>query len=63
MALLTNSFTVIFNLRNKGVVDGKLPVYARITINKQRIELSVKQMMNPLDWNEKRGMAKPLNDE
>ncbi len=63
MALLTNSFTVIFHLRNKGLVDGKLPVYARITINKQRIELSVKQMMNPNDWNEKRGIAKPLNDE
>ena len=41
----------------------KLPVYARITINKKRIELSVKQMMNPTDWNEKRGLAKPLNEE
>ena len=63
MSVLTNTFTVIFHLRNTGSSGGKLPVYARITINKQRIELSVKQMMNPFDWNEKRGMAKPLNEE
>lgn len=43
--------------------DKKLPVYARITINGKRIELSSKQMMNPEDWNEKRGMAKPINEE
>jgi len=59
----TKTFNVIFHLRNKGEKDDKLPVYARITINGKRIELSVKQMMNPNDWNEKRGMAKPISDE
>ena len=46
MSLLTNTFTVVFHLRKINVDDEKLPVYARITINKRRIELSVKQMMN-----------------
>jgi hypothetical protein len=55
MSLLTNTFNVVYHLRNRGLVDGKLPVYARITINKRRIELSVKQMMNPADWNETLG--------
>ncbi len=63
MSVLTSTFTVIFHLRNTGNSGEKLPVYARITINKQRIELSVKQMINPLHWNEKRGIAKPLNEE
>ena len=63
MSVLTSTFTVIFHLQNTGNSGEKLPVYARITINKQRIELSVKQMINPLHWNEKRGIAKPLNEE
>jgi len=63
MSMLTNTFTVIFHLRNNNLSEGKLPVYARITINKKRIELSVKQMMNPLDWNEKLGLAKPVTEE
>jgi site-specific recombinase XerD len=63
MSLLTNTFNVVYHLRNRGLVDGKLPVYARITINKRRIELSVKQMMNPTDWNETLGLAKPLTEE
>ena len=63
MTTFSNTFKVIFHLRNNNLCDEKLPVYARITINKRRIELSVKQMMNPIDWNEKRGMAKPLSDE
>ena len=63
MSVLTSTFTVIFHLQNTCNSGEKLPVYARITINKQRIELSVKQMINPLHWNEKRGIAKPLNEE
>ena len=63
MSLLTNNFTVIFHLRKVNVRNEKLPVYARITINKKRIELSVKQMMNPGDWNEKIGLAKPVTEE
>lgn len=50
-------------LRNTGQKDRQLPIYARITINGKRIELSVKQMMNPLHWNEKRGAAKGINVE
>jgi hypothetical protein len=63
MSLLTNTFTVIFHLRNNNLYEGKLPVYARITISKKRIELSVKQMMNPTDWDEKAGLAKPVTEQ
>ncbi|MEP7233279.1 MAG: site-specific integrase [Ginsengibacter sp.] len=60
---ITTTFNVVFHLRNTVQKDGQLPIYARITINGKRIELSVKQMMNPLHWNERRGAAKAINDE
>ena len=63
MSLFTNTFTVIFHLRNRELLNGKFPVYARITINKRRIQLSVKQMMNPDNWDEKLGLAKPISEE
>ncbi|MEO6453581.1 MAG: site-specific integrase [Ginsengibacter sp.] len=63
MRTTSNSFSVLFHLRIEKEKDSKLPVYARITINGKRIELSVKQMMNPKDWNEKRGMANPTNED
>ena len=63
MSILTNTFTVIFHLRNNYLGHEKLPVYARITINKKRIELSVQQVMNPADWNEKKGLAYPITEE
>ncbi len=60
---ITNTFNVVFHLRNTAQKDGQLPIYARITINGKRIELSGKQLMNPLHWNERRGIAKAINDE
>ena len=58
MATKTNTFNVIFHLRKTISSDGRLPVYARITINKKRIELAVKQLIDPVNWNEGKGMAK-----
>ena len=53
-----NTFNVLFHLRNSFGKDDRMPVYARITINGKRIEISVKQMIAPEDWNENRGLAK-----
>ena len=63
MAVSTKTFNVIFHLRNSIGKDERLPISARITIDGRRIELSVKQMINARGWNEKRGMAKPINEE
>ena len=60
---ITATFSVIFHLRIEREKHDLLPIYARITINGKRIELSSKQMMNPDHWNEKRGIAKPINDD
>ena len=57
MITKTNSFNVLFHLRNSFGKEDRLPIYARITINGKRIEISIKQMINVNDWNESRGMA------
>ncbi|MEJ7678719.1 MAG: Arm DNA-binding domain-containing protein [Segetibacter sp.] len=63
MATKTNTFNVIFHLRKIAATYGKLPVYACITIDSKRIELAVKQLINPINWNESRGMAKGNKEE
>jgi hypothetical protein len=57
-----NTFGVHFTLRNKEQI-GKHPVYARITVNKTRCELSLKHNLHKNDWNEIKGIAKPKNEE
>ncbi len=58
----SNTFGVHFILRNKEI-DGKQPLYARITVNKTRCELSLKYCLHKKDWNDARGIAKPRNEE
>ena len=61
MSTSSNTFSVKFHTRNERNKNEKIPIYARITIDRRRIELSSKEMINPEDWDEKRGMAKPIN--
>ena len=63
MSAPSNTFSVKFHTRNERTKNEKIPIYARVTIDGGRIELSTKQVINPEDWNEKRGMAKPINEE
>ena len=44
MKTMNNTFGVIFYLRKyKATNDGKALIYARITVNRSRIDLSVKR--------------------
>lgn len=59
-----NTFGVHFVLRTqKAGDDGKIPVYARITVNGTRTELSMKHSVDKNDWNIGKGQAKPKNPE
>jgi hypothetical protein len=60
MSTKTSTFNVIFHLRKTTSSNGKLAVYARITIDSKRIELAVKQLIDPINWNESRGIQKIL---
>jgi site-specific recombinase XerD len=64
MKTVNNTFGVIFYLRKyKATTGGKAPIYARITVNGSRIDISVKRSIDPDNWNANKGMAKGSREE
>ncbi len=45
-----NSFGIYFNLRTEKEKDGTAPVYARITVNGQKVLLVTKHRINCILW-------------
>jgi site-specific recombinase XerD len=59
-----NTFGVTFYLKKQKVTQlGKSPIYARITVNGKRIEISVKRSIEEQNWNAAKGMARGSRDE
>ncbi|GAA0882169.1 site-specific integrase [Sphingobacterium siyangense subsp. cladoniae] len=59
-----NTFGVMFYLRKyKATANGKAPIYARITVNGKRRDVSVKMSIEPENWNAGKGMAKGSRQE
>lgn len=64
MKTQNNTFGVIFYLRKyKATNGGKTPIYARITVNGHRTNVSVKRSIDPPNWNANKGMAKGSKEE
>lgn len=59
----TNSFGVHFILRMNKVKNGIAPVYARISVNGERIEMSLRKSVKVSDWNNVKGLAKPKSSD
>ena len=59
----TNTFGVHITLRQHRELNGKAPIYARICVNKTRVEISIKRSLPVSDWNKGRGCARPRTDE
>ena len=57
------SFGVIFNPKLSKAKNGPAPLYARITVNGERIELSLKRRITLSLWNEKRSRLKGYSEE
>ncbi len=55
----TNTFGIHFFIKRSKLKDGKVPIYARITVNKRVCEISVKQKIILSLWNHGKGLAKP----
>jgi len=53
-----STFGVHFVLRSNKEVNGTAPIYARITVDSNRCEISVKKRIHIDNWNYGRGMAK-----
>ena len=45
--------------RTKALKDGKIPVYARITVNSQSSEFGLQRYVNPDGWDNMKGKAIP----
>lgn len=59
-----NTFSVHFILKkDKMDKDGFAPIYAKITLNNQRIELSLNKKVLPKHWLSKEEIAKPNTEE
>ena len=58
-----HTFSILFWIRRKKIQDGKAPVYARVTIDGVRSEISIKRSISLCNWNPKKGMAKGNKEE
>lgn len=63
-----NTFAIYFHIRNERCTNGKAKIYARITVNGKRIEISTKQLIEIENWDAVRcclkgkdGQAKAVN--
>lgn len=64
MKTANSTFGVIFYLRKyRATNDGTAPIYARITVNGSRIDLSVKCSIEQDNWNANKGMARGSREE
>ena len=58
-----NTFGIQFIIRINKTKDGKVPVYVRITVDSQRVEMSLKQYVQPIEWNAAKGLARGSRKE
>ncbi|MBL3658582.1 site-specific integrase [Fulvivirga sp. 2943] len=54
----TNTFGVVFYLRKYKANNGKTPIYARITVNGKRVDISIKRSIEESNWNTSKGLAR-----
>lgn len=59
----TNTFGVHFLIRPDKMKEGKAPVYARITVNTDRILIALKEWIDPRSWDERKGSGKGTKEE
>jgi len=58
-----NTFGIQFITRANKARNGLLPLYARISVDSHRVEVSLKQWIDPDNWNNVKGSAKGKSEE
>jgi len=58
-----NTFGVQFLTRPDKLKEGKVPVYARVTVNKDIIHIALKQWIEQRSWDNRKGFAKGTKEE
>ncbi len=58
-----NTFGVQFITRSNKAKNGLYPIYARISVDSHRVEVSLKKYIHPDNWNDAKGSAKGKSEE
>jgi integrase/recombinase XerD len=58
-----HTFSILFWVNRAKTKDGKAPVYARVTVDGKRAEISIKRSIEPDNWNPEKGLAKGTREE
>ena len=58
-----STFGIRFIIRKNKMVDGKAPIYASVTINGKRVEISMKHYIALEDWNSQKGQGRGMSSE
>jgi site-specific recombinase XerD len=58
-----NTFGVQFISRTNKAKNGLLPIYARISVDGRRVEVSLKRFIHPDNWSDAKGSAKGKSEE
>jgi hypothetical protein len=58
-----NTFGIQFIIRVNKTKDDKVPIYVRITVDSQRVEMSLKRWVQPIEWNAVKGLARGSRKE
>ncbi|WP_111444346.1 site-specific integrase [Breznakibacter xylanolyticus] len=59
----TNTFGIQFILRMNKLKNGIAPIYVRIVVDRQRVEISLKKTIAVENWNDSKGIARGSNLE
>ena len=54
----TNTFGIQFFIKKNKIKDNLAPVYARVTVNSHRVEISLKRWIDPKEWNTDKGTCR-----
>ncbi|MCO5950894.1 site-specific integrase [Mucilaginibacter flavidus] len=59
----SQSFSVYFTIKSDKAKDGKAPLYAAVTVNKEKAFIALKQLISITIWDFGKGAAKGTRDE
>lgn len=58
-----STFGIVFYLKKYKAINGKAPIYIRITVDGKRVDISTKQTIEITNWNEDKGTTKGSREE
>ena len=58
-----NTFSILFWINKSKIRNNEAPIWARVTVDGVRVEISIKKSIHPENWNSEKGQAKGSKEE